>query len=329
MKKLVTLKDIARETGLTMASVSRALRDMPDVADETKQYVHDVAENLGYHPNVFAASLRTGKSKFIGLIIPQNTNPYFATVMADVIAVVIENGYIPLVLNSLDSKVVEQEAVSAMISFRVAGVLTIPVSLKNFLNLPFPVVVLARQFEPEELEHFDYIINDERGMELSVKYLAQQKRKIYYFSGQQEIRASRVRRMAFEAAMKKCGVPLEEDTVIVCKSNDMQAGYQATIELLAKATLPIAVQCMSDHMALGVIKAIRDNHLKVPQDVAVIGHDDIVYCEYLPIPLSSISLSQELGKEAASFLFKKLEDGRRQMKIIAEPKLVIRESARW
>ena len=103
MKKLVTLKDIARETGLTMASVSRALRDMPDIADETKQYVHDVAENLGYHPNVFAASLRTGKSKFIGLIIPQNTNPYFATVMADVIAVVIENGYIPLVLNSLDS----------------------------------------------------------------------------------------------------------------------------------------------------------------------------------------------------------------------------------
>ena len=137
MKKLVTLKDIARETGLTMASVSRALRDMPDIADETKQYVHDVAENLGYHPNVFAASLRTGKSKFIGLIIPQNTNPYFATVMADVIAVVIENGYIPLVLNSLDSKVVEREAVSAMISFRVAGVLTIPVSLKNFLNLPF------------------------------------------------------------------------------------------------------------------------------------------------------------------------------------------------
>ena len=86
---------------------------------------------------------------------------------------------------------------------------------------------------------------------------------------------------------------------------------------------------MSDHMALGVIKAIRDNHLKVPQDVAVIGHDDIVYCEYLPIPLSSISLSQELGKEAASFLFRKLEDGHRQMKIIAEPKLVIRESARW
>ena len=121
MKKLVTLKDIARETGLTMASVSRALRDMPDIADETKQYVHDVAENLGYHPNVFAASLRTGKSKFIGLIIPQNTNPYFATVMADVIAVVIENGYIPLVLNLLDSKVVEQEAVSAMISFKAAS----------------------------------------------------------------------------------------------------------------------------------------------------------------------------------------------------------------
>ena len=69
----MTLKDIARETGLTMASVSRALRDMPDIADETKQYVHDVAENLGYHPNVFAASLRTGKSKFIGLIIQTRT----------------------------------------------------------------------------------------------------------------------------------------------------------------------------------------------------------------------------------------------------------------
>lgn len=312
-----------------MASVSRALRDMPEISEETKQYVRDVAAQLGYHPNVFAATLRTGKSRFIGIIIPQNTNPYFADVIADIIAVVIEHGYIPVVLNSLESKALEREAVSAMVSFCVAGLLTIPVSLKNYSNLPFPVVILARQFEEKELDQFDYIINDERGMELSVRYLATKYKKIYYIAGRQDMRVAKQRRIAFEAAMVKYGLEIDENTVVYSDTNNMEAGYQAARTVIQYNVFPCAIQCMSDHMALGVMKAIRDSHLKLPQNVAVIGHDDIAYCEYSTVPLSSIRLSQKLGKVAADFLIRKIVDRDEQMKVRVRPELMIRESAKW
>ena len=123
-------------------------------------------------PNAFASSLRTGKSKFVGIVIPQNTNPYFAGIIADIMAVVIANGYMPLIFNTLESRKIEADAVSAMLAFRVAGILAIPVDLKNFLNLPVPVGNDGAPIPEAEMEKFDYVINDERGVELSVRYLA-------------------------------------------------------------------------------------------------------------------------------------------------------------
>lgn len=327
--KYVTLKDIAKATGLTMASVSRALNDMPEISEETKNHVWEVAASMGYRPNAFASSLRTGKSKFVGIVIPQNTNPYFAGIIADIMAVVIANGYMPLIFNTLESRRIEADAVSAMLAFRVAGILAIPVDLKNFLNLPVPVITMARQFSESEMEKFDYVINDERGMEISVRYLAERYRKIYYFNGPKDFRAGEVRRKAFEAALRQVGREYSEDIVINCEGNDMNSGYAAAKVLLSTAPTPYAIQCISDHVAMGVIQAIRESYMCVPEDIAVIGHDDIQYCDYLPIPLSSIRLSREVGKVAATFFFEKLKDKTAKMKIVVEPKLIIRKSAQW
>ena len=327
--KYVTLKDIAKATGLTMASVSRALNDMPEISEETKCQVWEVASSMGYRPNAFASSLRTGKSKFVGIVIPQNTNPYFAGIIADIMAVVIANGYMPLIFNTLESRKIEADAVSAMLAFRVAGILAIPVDLKNFLNLPVPVVTMARQFPEAEMEKFDYVINDERGVELSVRYLATRYRTIYYFNGPKDLRAGEVRRKAFEAAMQQVGLAYSDGLVINCDAYDMSSGYAAAKALLSTAPTPYAVQCISDHVAMGVIQAIRESNVCVPEDIAVIGHDDIQYCDYLPIPLSSIRLSREIGEVAATFLFEKLKDKTAKMKNVVEPKLIIRQSARW
>ena len=169
--KYVTLKDIAKATGLTMASVSRALNDMPEISEETSARSGKWRQH-GLSPQCVCQLPAHGKSKFVGIVIPQNTNPYFAGIIADIMAVVIANGYMPLIFNTLESRKIEADAVSAMLAFRVAGILAIPVDLKNFLNLPVPVVTMARQFPEAEMEKFDYVINDERGVELSVRYLA-------------------------------------------------------------------------------------------------------------------------------------------------------------
>ena len=305
MGKYVTLKDIAAETGLTMASVSRALHDLPEISEETKRQVWKVANELGYRPNVFASTLRTGKSRFIGLIIPKNTNPYHASIISEIIAVVVDNGYLPLIFNSLESKQLEAEAVSAMLTFRVAGILTVPVDLKNYLDLPIPVVTIARQFEDELLEKFDYIITDEHGIELSIEHLAKRFDKIYYISGPKTLRSAMVRRNAFEDAIKKVGLHYSDDLVIFSSSNDSAAAYESACKLFASAQKPYAIQCMSDHMAMGVIQALSEFNLKVPEDIAIVGYDDIAYCDYLAIPLSSIRLDQEIGKVAAEFMFRK------------------------
>ena len=327
--KYVTLKDIAKATGLTMASVSRALNDMPEISEETKNQVWEVATSMGYRPNAFASSLRTGKSKFIGIVIPQNTNPYFAGIIADIMTVVIANDYMPLIFNTMDSRKIEADAVAAMLAFRVAGILVVPVDLKNFLNLPIPVVVMVRQFSDNEMEAFDYVINDERGVELSVQYLSKRYKRIYYFDGPKELQAGKVRRKTFLESIRKAGLRYEDCLVINCEGNDMNSGYGAAKELLAAAQMPCAIQCISDHVAMGVIQAIHESGIRVPEDIAVIGHDDISYCDYLSIPLSSIRLCQEIGKVATTFLFKKLENKAEKMQSIVESKLIIRKSSEW
>ena len=328
MGKYVTLKDIAKATGLTMASVSRALNDMPEISEETKNHVWEVAASMGYRPNVFASSLRTGKSKFVGIVIPQNTNPYFAGIIADIMAVVIANDYMPLIFNTMDSRKIEADAVSAMLAFRVAGILAVPVDLRNFLNLPIPVVIMVRQFTEREMEGFDYIINDERGVELSVQYLSNRYDKIYYFDGPRELQAGKIRRKIFVEATRKAGLQYDDSLVINCEGNDMNSGYVAAKEILVTTKTPYAIQCISDHIAMGVIQAIYESGIRVPEDVAVIGHDDISYCEYLSIPLSSIRLSQEIGKVAATFLFRKLDNKAEKMQSIVESKLIIRKSSK-
>lgn len=322
----VKLQDIAKEANITAASVSRALRNKPDISEVTKIRVRKIADKLGYNTNAIASSLRTGKSGIIGVLVPDNTNPYYAALIKDIVVIAKKNNYLVFVINTEENVENEVEAISALISFRVEGIIAVAVDLKNYGNLPVPVVMAVRHYGEKELDSFNYmVVNNEKGMMLSVPYLLGNHRNIYFINGPKGYAPAKIRLRAFKRAIRQEGVEFRPDMVIY-GDNSVTGGYDSFMKLIGYAKPPFSLQCLDDNIALGVIKAINEKGLRIPGEVSLVGHDDIEYCDCLQVPLSSIRMGQHIGTQVSAFLFEQLAGNRKTMKTVVDPELIIRST---
>lgn len=309
-----TIKDIAREAGVSIQTVSRALNNKGEIDPNTKKRILEIAEKLNYSPNILASSLRLKKTKTIGIVIPDNSDPFYAEILQGASKKAQENGY-QIILSVLSQRGtdVDEEllALRTLISKRVDGLLVQP-EQENIIYLdalracPIPYVLYNRS--PKGLECNYVTHNHEFGAYIAASHLFEKGiKEIYYLTRTPETTSVKARIEGCKKATEKYGLPKNSIRIIECEDSVNDA-YQKTKNLLDHH-IPPAFQTWDDIMAIGVAKAIIDKGLRIPEDVSLIGYNDILIAKYFNPPLTTVRQQLILmGETAVEILLQKIND---------------------
>ena len=328
----VTIKDIARMAGVSHTTVSRALRGMPGVSEETRQRILEIASRLRYRSNAIARGLVTHRSQSIGMLVPDMTNPFYVQVAKGAENVASHANYSLLICNSDHIQEKEIKYIDFLREKQVDGLLVVPLQRENrhFVDLfldRVPLVFIDRFFP--ELPA-PYVITDNyHGERQAVEHLISQGyERIAFLVGTRGGYAAEERLRAYCDAIEKAGLPLEKELILETRGG-FQDGYQRAKDVLDMHPLPDAVLAANDVVALGIMRYFSECDIRVPEDIAIIGFDDIDFAEMLPVPLTTVRQHPlEMGTSAAEILLGliegKQEETSHQLTLGAE--LIVRQS---
>ncbi len=328
----VTLKDLAARAGVTVTTVSRALNDKPDIGAETKQRIIELATGLGYAPNLLAYGLRAQKTSFIGAVIMDNANPFFAGVLRGIEDAARARAYQTVLCNTDFSVQREQEAIQLLSQLRVAGILLYPVEtqpdlLRALLQPGVPVVLMGRSYE--DVPTNSIVFDDALGGYLATRHALQRGyRKVAYLGGEENTSATSHRFRGYCRALAEAG-NLADPSLIFWGGRGIRDGYETCRRLLAQQDPPLAAFCLNDLVAIGALQAVDEAGLGVPDDVGIIGYDDIEMASLVRVPLTTVASSHyALGRGAADLLFSVL-NGEKESSAhpqVLTPHLMVRAS---
>ena len=328
----VTLKDIGKEVGVSATTVSRALNNKPDISYQVKQKIKEVAERLGYSPNALARSLKAKKTSSIGVLIADIADPFFAPIVKGIENTARQMGYSIILCDTGEEYEQEKLAVQMMLEKRVDGLLITPCQTEygDILELErkkVPFVLLGRHFDVVES---DYVITDEiEGAFLATDYLIKKgHKKILFINGPNYISSAKERLVGYKRALQEHAI-LFDKSLVKEGALKMEDGYRIMKEILSAGTKFTAVFVYCDFVVLGIMQALEEAKLKIPENIAIVGYDDVVFAGFLQVPLTTVHIPKyELGKEAMKLLKKKIEGEIQEPQVvILEAKLVIRKSA--
>lgn len=332
----VRLKDIAKDLGVSVITVSKALRDHDDISTETRKRVVQRSKELGYRPNLAARALVTGRSSLVGLIVPDLVHPFFAEVAKGLSNELRERGYSLVISSSQEDPELERNEINHLLARRVDALVLASTqwtveSFRKIEALRVPYVLIDRRFAGFPAHFVGG--NDELAGMMAVEHLIQQGRKrIAHIRGQQTSTALG-RLEGYRQALRKHGVATPQEYVVAAESADDAtdaSGYVAMQQLLSLDPRPDAVFCYNDPTALGAMKALLAANLRVPEDIAIVGCGNAPYLDLLRVPLTSIDQQSDvLGRRTANHLLKLVESKTplRPEEILLEPTLVIRASS--
>ncbi|AGB42375.1 transcriptional regulator [Halobacteroides halobius DSM 5150] len=332
----LTIKDVAKEAGVSYATVSRALNDHPDVNEDTRKRILKIASEIGYQPNVIARGLVSQETKTIGLLIPDITNPFFPEVARGVEEAAIEAGYNIFLCNTNWSKEREEHYIDALLQKQVDGLIITPSSenldhLERLLNSKVKTV-----FVSSFIKHPDFtsiIVDNVTGAQRAVQHLIERGHKKIGFVGAGEDRfANQERLKGYKQALEANNIEIRPKYIKNQEgSYKRKSGYYLMKELLSLDQYPTAVFSYNDLLALGAIQAIREEGLSVPEDVAVIGFDDISFASLPEIQLTTVAQPKyDMGQLALENLLEQIKDKKEKSisrRILLDPKLIIRKTS--
>ena len=322
--KYITLKTVAEKAKVSVNTASRAINNKPDINKETKKQILKVAQELGYIRNAAAVALRTRKTGTIGVVIADNRNPFYAEVLNGMEVAAREKNYHIILANTQRDYRKEEEAINLLLAKRVDGLLITPVQdrdddIKNLIDANIPFVVVGRDFENIEV---DAIYNDEvKGGFLATEYLIKKGHKrIALINGF-------LYKSPAKKALNKYRIPLDESLISVGDIN-IEDGHERTKQMLEKDLNFTAIFAYNDMMAFGAMQAIKEKGLRIPEDIGLVGYDDILFSSLISPSLTTIRLKkQELGAESVKLLLSRIKGSRKKMKkIMLDVELHIRES---
>jgi LacI family transcriptional regulator len=331
-----TIQDIARHLNVNAATVSRALNDHPGISKATKAAVHRAAQRLRYQPNRVASSLRLGKTKILGVMIPSAEINFFGSVIHGIEKVANEQGYSVLIYQSNESEAWERRGLETFLRSQVDGVLVsiaketidtahwlalkkqdIPLVLFDRVNAMLPVPSVS--------------IDDRLGAFLATGHLAEQGyRRIAFIGGQAHVPIWQERLKGYEEAIAAAGLSLNP---MYIESGDvsLESGIAAMERLLDLQEPPDAVCCVEDFTALGALQAVQRRGLHVPHDIGIIGFANENFGAYITPSLSTIDQQTiRMGEEAARLFFtlteKKNFYSGQPTRLVLKPQLIARNS---
>ncbi len=311
-KRQITIKDIAKELGISPSTVSRALKDHPDISVKTKLAVNELAKKLKYKPNEIALSLRHSKSNIIGVIIPELIHHFFSSVISGIDDLAYSNGYSVMIAQSNESYKRELRETQVMLSSRVAGLL-VSVSketkdFEHFKNLEengLPIVFFDRVCK--EMKTDKVVVDDFDGAFQAVDYLIKTGcKKIAHFGAAQHMLIGRNRQNGYLHALFKNGIAIDDNLIFKC--DDYDEAWYLTEKLIKSKNIPDAIFAVNDATAIGALQAIKHNGLKVPKDISVVGFTNGKISTMADPPLTTIDQhGYEMGQIAVRLLLNRLE----------------------
>lgn len=332
----VRLKDIANDLNLSKMTISKVLRGQTDISPATKARVLQRVKELNYRPNIPARSLRTGNTFSIGLVIPSLTNPFFSDIARGLMQTMRTAGYGLLISSSEEDSEIERQEIELQLSRQVDALIVASVqeSAEFFVALGqqrAPLVLIDRKL-PSFAAHFVGLRDQDIGY-VAGSHLAEIGcRKLAYLRGPRTAAAD-LRWAGYRAALSEFNIPFRPDLVMDAGEmarNEYQRGYDSTFRMLEGRGRPDGVMCYSDLLALGVIDAVLERNLRVPEDVAVVGCGDLPSIREMRVPLSSVNLSgEELGRRTAKLMLRTLsgKEAATDRHILLSPRMVVRRSS--
>jgi len=333
MKKRVTLADVASAAGVSLMTVSRAINNKPGVGEDMRQAIVKLAEELGYQPNQIARSLATNFTTTVGLVVPDNTNPFFAQIARGVEDTAYKQNYNIFLVNTGENPAREQAALDSLWQKGVDGLILcssrLPGESLEIEFSRFPAVVLINRELKNHVAHAITInVDDRQGAHLAIKYFREQGRQhIAYIDGPATSLSAKRRLEGYQSALEEAGIGFEPGLVECC-APDTEGGRIATAILIARAPKIDAIYCFNDLVAVGAIQMVRESGKKVPEDIAIIGVDDIPLATIIRPQITTLHVNlRHIGRLAMRTLLDVIEGGSSATAIQIEPVLVVRESA--
>ena len=331
--KLPDIRAVAAVAKVSIATVSRTINGSPLVSDRLNKRVWQAIKQLNYLPNTHARTLVSGRSRLLGIIVENITNPFFPELIQNFEAMAVARGYEILVSSTNSDPAVLAACARRMLERKVDGVAVMtfgeeePV-LDQLVHRGVPIVLA--EFKVDDPKASTILLDYSTGIHAAIRHLAQLgHHSIAFLAGPHSLHSAITRENDFRTAMQTAGLPIQKKWVVEC-DHTLKGGVAGYEQLCKLATRPTAIVCSNDMTAIGVLRAAYMEGLRVPHDLSVIGLDDIDFAEFTLPPLTTIRLSRaDLARAAFEALRMQAEDPgnpKLQREFLVSTSLVVRGS---
>ncbi|RAW01905.1 LacI family DNA-binding transcriptional regulator [Pseudochryseolinea flava] len=331
-----TIRDLALKLNISISTVSRALRNAPDVNPETKKAVRELAKKLNYEPNRVAQSLRIKKTNTIGVVVPEIAMHFFSSAIGAIQEYTAKHQYSIMICQSMETLRMEKSNIHMLVSNRVDGLLiSLSTQTKNVDHLQqliekkIPIVLFDRI--DNSLDVSKVVVDDRAGAFKAVEHLIHTGcTKIAYVGGPDNLYVSNERMNGYMDALRKHNLPIDESLILHCKDLRADVG-EATRSLLDRKDRPDAIFAMNDPIAIAVLQVLRQAHVAVPDEISLVGFTDEPVSQFMHPALTTVAQpSYTIGQEAAKLLMQQInnKEGFVPVTKVLHTELIVRESTR-
>lgn len=332
----VTMEYIARMANVSKATVSRVVNDKDEgVSEETRARIKKLIEEYGYTPNMVARGMATSRSRTIGLVIPDITNPYFTEMVQSVDLHLQSKGYTVMLCSTNSNPASERKSIQTLLAKRVDGIILTTVQQERQpggetpVKLDVPCVLIDRKSNMIDYDVGIFVDNEYAFYRATSLLIEHGDRRIAFLKGPDEVSSSKERFRGYQSALKQYGIPLDE-TLLVPGNFDLESGYNGVMALHRSGTPFAGIVSSNDMMALGALQALRELGISVPGQVEVIGCDNIIFCDISSPSLSTIRRPfGEIGRKAAEVMLDLIAGNKvKKQNIQFDADLILRDSTR-
>ncbi|HKW25140.1 MAG TPA: LacI family DNA-binding transcriptional regulator [Terriglobales bacterium] len=330
--KRITMRQIAARARVSVGTVSHVINNTAGVREPVKQRVLEAIERLGYQPSLLARGLRRNQTTIIGVIIPDISNPFFPLVVRGVEDIAYQNSYRLMLCNTDNDAQKEQVYFNELRAYRMAGLIVIPSADSRLVPLAsghggeIPVICLDRC--PEGWKGDTVTVDNEGGAYQAIRYLLELgHRRIACIAGQLHVTSGVERLKGFKRALREAGITTAPEYIQEGRF-DRLSGYEKALMLLQFSPRPTAIFAANDLVALGVLAATRELGLRCPEDVSLVGFDDLELASFTNPALTTVAQpAYQMGARAAGLLFERLRgEGIGSQRIVMKATLKARDS---
>src|SRR5215475_2414829 len=300
------IREIARRAKVSTATVSRTINRVPTVDPQLARRVWKVVEELGYYPNTQARALVSGRSRIVGLIVSEITNPFFPEIVQSFEDIAVQHNYEILLTSTVHDPKRMEASVRRMIERRVEGVAILTFGMEEsllddlrFRKVPLVFVDVGPRVPLVSNIKIDY----QHGIRQAVQHLAAMRHEpIAFITGPLNLKSAIARKGAFEESLREIGKVVDPQLIIE-GDHTMEGGMRALAKLISEPHRPTAIMCSNDMTAIGVMREAFDMGISIPQEVSVVGFDDVRLTQFVIPPLTTVQMSQT---ESANLAFRAL-----------------------